>query len=89
MGPGETLPPETLQPSIKPTWTYQSAPYLATGGIYSQKDLDALRERIMFPRKREAVIETVAQQFINGPRGSPSIYNAFNEDIPDQLSESA
>lgn len=39
--------------------------------------------------EQAVVIETVAQQFTNGSRGSPSIYNALNEDILDHLAESA
>ncbi|XP_074114124.1 uncharacterized protein LOC141537176 [Cotesia typhae] len=87
--PVEALPPKTLKPSTKMTWTYQNPANLAVGGIYTENDLDATRGRIMFTMEQSAVLETVAQQIIKDSQGSPSIFNAFNEDVLDKLAESA
>lgn len=87
--PVEAVPPKKLKPSTKMTWTYQNPANLAIGGIYTERDLDAMRGRIMFTMEQSAVLETVAQQIIKDSPRSPSIYNVFNEDVLEQLAESA
>lgn len=59
--PVETLPPTIMKPSTKPSWRYISPGALATSGIYSQNDLDELKDHIMFPAERPAVLNTVAR----------------------------
>lgn len=54
-------PPGQLKPQTKPTWSYKKAEHLATSGIYSQMDLDKLRDRIMFPAEKPAVLNSIAQ----------------------------
>jgi len=45
-----------MKPLTKPTWKYISPGALATSGIYSQEDLEGLKDHIMFPAERPAVI---------------------------------
>jgi len=59
--PVETLVPTTTKPLTKPTWKYFSPGALATSGIYSQEDLEELKNHIMFPAERPAVLNTVAR----------------------------
>ena len=46
--PTEGMGPITIQPSSKSTWEYTNPASLATTGIYTEKDLKDLRERIKF-----------------------------------------
>lgn len=70
--PVEALPPTIMKPLTRPTWKYVSPGALATSGIYTQGDLDELRDHIMFPAERPAVLNTVARgvmgetTYING-----------------------
>lgn len=59
--PIETLPPTVMKPQTKPTWKYVSPGAIAMSGIYTQADLDELRDHIMFPAERPAVINTVVR----------------------------
>lgn len=87
--PIETMPPKILKPSTKMTWEYQNPANLATGGIYSEADLETMRGRIMFTMEQNVVMETMARQFTNGSHESPSLLYALNEDILEHLAESA
>lgn len=59
--PVEAIPPTIMKPLTKPTWKYVSPGALATSGIYTQNDLDELRDHIMFPAERPAVLNTVVR----------------------------
>ncbi|XP_071577417.1 uncharacterized protein [Temnothorax nylanderi] len=59
--PIETLAPTVIKPMTKTTWKYTSPGALATSGIYTQKDLEDLKDHIMFPAERPAVLNTVAR----------------------------
>ena len=50
-----------MKPLTKPTWKYVSPGSLATSGIYTETDLEELRDHIMFPAERPAVLNTVAR----------------------------
>lgn len=60
-GPILAFPPEIMKPATKPTWTYKNINSLATSGVYTSAELDQLREHIMFPAERPAVLNTVAR----------------------------
>jgi len=62
--PVETLAPTIMKPLTKPTWKYISPGALATSGIYSQEDLEELKDHIMFPAERPAVLNTVARRIM-------------------------
>ena len=48
--------PTIMKTMIIPTWKYTNPTTLATIGIYTEKELDQIRERIMFPVGRPAVL---------------------------------
>ena len=51
-----------IQPSAQTTWEYISPASLATSGIYTEKDLEDLRDRIMFPVERSSLLNDVAYE---------------------------
>lgn len=59
--PSESLPPPIIQPLTKPTWNYVSLEHLATSGIYTSEDLDRLRNHIMFPVEKPAILNVIAK----------------------------
>jgi len=69
--PVETVPPTVMRPSTKPSWKYISPGALATSGIYSQSDLEELKDHIMFPAERPAILNTIAR----GILGQPTVFN--------------
>lgn len=62
--------------------------YLATSGIYTEDDRDAMQNRIMFTMEQNAVMEMVAQQFTNVSKTNPSLLNVVNKEVLDKLAES-
>ncbi|XP_050452326.1 uncharacterized protein LOC126851966 isoform X2 [Cataglyphis hispanica] len=55
--------PIEIKPMTKLSWSYLAPKALATSGIYTQKDLDNLRDHIMFPAEKIAVLHTIARGF--------------------------
>lgn len=55
--------PHEIKPLTKLSWKYLAPKSLATSGIYSQQDLDELRDHIMFPAEKNAVLHTIARGF--------------------------
>jgi len=62
--PVESIRPAVIKPMTKPTWKYISPGSLATSGIYTQTDLDDLKNHIMFPAERPALLNTVARSIM-------------------------
>ena len=60
--PTEGVEPITAQPSAQATWEYISPESLATSGIYTEKDLEELRYRIMFPVEKSSLLNDVARE---------------------------
>lgn len=58
--PSTVLPPETLQPQTRSTWEYTAPKALAVGGIYTEADLNDLRDHLMFPLEKSSVLNNVA-----------------------------
>lgn len=86
----ETKASETIQPNIKSTWEYINIPFLGTSGIYTQEDLDRLRDdQIMFPMKRPVELNTFAhgmtEQSVN-KQGS-SISSFLDEEAQKEITE--
>ena len=55
--------PHEIKPLTKLSWKYLAPKSLATSGIYTQADLDNLRDHIMFPAEKSAVLHTIARGF--------------------------
>lgn len=72
-GPVQSMPPTIIKPMTKPTWKYTNPASLATSGIYTQEDLEKLRDHIMFPVEKPAVLNTLARGISGQPIGSQGI----------------
>lgn len=80
--PIQTLPPITIKPSTTPNWKYTSPGSLATSGIYTENDLNNLRDHIMFPAERPAMLNTLARGMMGQPtamHGGGSFTNFLDE----------
>lgn len=71
--PTAAITPQSLQPMTKPQWKYLTPAPLATSGIYSQTDLDKLRDHLMFPAEKPAVLNSIARGFSGRSLTNPSI----------------
>lgn len=90
--PVHTVPPLTMKPMTKPTWKYVSAGSLATSGIYSENDLTELRDHIMFPAERPAMLNTLARGMMGQPtvmHGGGSFANFLDEASVEKIAISA
>ncbi|EZA59596.1 hypothetical protein X777_00265, partial [Ooceraea biroi] len=89
--PTETLPPPVIQPLTKPTWKYVSPSSLATSGIYTNEDLDRLRNHIMFPVEKPSMLNTIARGAMGHevPPGSISMLNLLDDTSLDRIAETA
>ncbi|XP_070512818.1 uncharacterized protein [Cardiocondyla obscurior] len=65
--PVESVRPTVMKPMTRPTWKYVSPGSLATSGIYTQTDLDDLKNHIMFPAERPAILNTLARGIMGEP----------------------
>ncbi|XP_076660708.1 uncharacterized protein LOC143364080 [Halictus rubicundus] len=87
--PIEAVPPQILQPLKEPIWRYVNPSNLATSGIYTQGDLNDLRDHIMFPAEKSAILNSVAQSITGKtlPDGSISIMDMINEETLNKIAE--
>lgn len=88
--PVESLAPQVLQPSTKPTWKYLNPGSLASSGIYSDNDLSKLRDHIMFPVERPALMNTIVRGATGHhiPADSISMYNFLDEKTLSKIASS-
>ncbi|XP_067210243.1 uncharacterized protein [Linepithema humile] len=79
--PAMTTPPQEIKPLTKLSWKYLAPKSLATSGIYSQQDLEELRDHIMFPAEKSAVLHTIARGFTGQsiPSDTVSLQNLLDE----------
>jgi len=90
--PVRTVAPLTMKPMVKPNWKYVNPGSLATSGIYSQSDLMALRDHIMFPAERPAMLNTLARGMMGQPttmHGGSSFANILDEASVEKIATSA
>lgn len=88
--PVDTLPPAVMKPLTKPTWKYTSPGSLATSGIYTENDLEELRDHIMFPAERPAVLNSLARSVMGrtSPIQGGSISNLLDKSIIEKIAMS-
>lgn len=55
--------PQILKPLTTLSWSYTTLNSLATSGIYSDGELQELREHIMFPAEKGAILHSIARGF--------------------------
>jgi len=83
--------PEMMAPMTKPTWHYSDPGSLAASGIYTSRDLENLRDHIMFPAEKTGILNTVAR----GVKGEPtltqgiSLSHLMDENTLQKITESA
>ena len=85
----EAKQPTIVHPISKPVWEYINPESLATSGIYQDKDLQALRDRIMFPIEQEALLNNVAREIHGHPvnYGESTISKLLNTDAVEKIVE--
>lgn len=83
------LPPQQLRPLATLNWNYLTPGPLAISGIYSQHDIEKLRDHIMFPAEKPALLNAVARGLTGHsvPSGV-SMYNLLDEDSLNKIVES-
>jgi len=88
--PVEVTEPPTIQPLTHPTWKYADTDSLAASGIYTEEDLNRLRNHIMFPVERPSTLNTIARGAMGHsiPSGSISIANLLDEQSLERIAES-
>ena len=89
--PVKSIAPTIVKALTKATWKYTNPSSLATSGIYSQSDLDKLRDHIMFPAEKPMILNSLAREITGHPTINQriSLANLFNEDVIDKIAESA
>ncbi|XP_036138366.1 uncharacterized protein LOC105829195 isoform X1 [Monomorium pharaonis] len=85
------IPPQQLQPMTKLTWKYLTPAPLADSGIYSKKDIERIREHIMFPAEKPALLNTIARGLVGHTfdSNSVSVSNLLDEASLNKIVESA
>ena len=85
--PTSAVQPTVIKPMTKPTWEYINPAELATNGIYSDKELDQIRERIMFPVEQPAELNDIAREMRGYPSSNKegSLFKLLNEDVVEKL----
>lgn len=89
--PIEARNPVTIKPMTRATWKYVNPENLATSGIYTEKDIKDLRERIMFPVEKPAVLNDLARKMHGQPiaGNGRSIFRLLDEEVVEKIAESA
>lgn len=83
--------PQELHPISQPTWNYNPIGNLASSGIYTMEEIDQLRDRIMFPAERAALLNSIARGSAgySVASGSVSIQNLLNSKDIEKIAEGA
>nr|QMP82321.1 glycoprotein [Coleopteran chu-related virus OKIAV151] len=85
----EVTSPETLKPQSGLTWNYYSPSALARSGIYSQDELDRLKEHIMNGPEREAIASILTRGYTgsNPDHQGGSLANLLDENEVEKFGE--
>ena len=75
--------PTIIKPMTAPTWEYVNPSELATNDIYTEQELDQIRERVMLPVERPVVLNDLAREMRGHPLGDNegSLLKLLNEDV--------
>ena len=87
----ESIAPSIIKPLTKAIWKYTNPSSLATSGIYSQSDLDKLRDHIIFPAEKPMILNSSAREITGNPTINQgiSLKNLSNQDVIDKIVKSA
>ncbi|KAL6417424.1 hypothetical protein ACFW04_012756 [Cataglyphis niger] len=85
------LPPQQLRPLTTLSWDYLTPGPLAISGIYSKKDIEKLRDHIMFPAEKPALLNTIARGLTGHSIDTNvvSMYNLLDEASLNKIAENA
>ncbi|KMQ90429.1 hypothetical protein RF55_9815 [Lasius niger] len=85
------LAPQQLQPMTTLSWEYLTPGPLAISGIYSEQDIQKLRDHIMFSAERPALLNTIARGLSGHPidKDAVSVYNLLDEASLNKIAENA
>lgn len=85
--PIQIYAPHQLTPTLNLQWTFQSTKSLADTGIYSQHDLDKLRDHIMYGTERQAITSILTRGFMgeNPDHQGGDISNRMSENTLENL----
>lgn len=83
------MPPQQLQPLTSLSWEYATPGPLAISGIYSQTDIEKLRDHIMFPAEKPALLNAMARGLSGHTlrEGTVSVYNLLDESSMKKIAE--
>lgn len=72
------------------TWTYFTLGSLATSGIHTQQDIDKLRDHIMFPAEKPALLNSVVRGITGYSSAADTalMYDLLNEDTLNKIAKS-
>lgn len=84
------LSPQHLKPMAALTWRYLTPESLAISGIYSETDLEKLRNHIMFPAEKPALLNAIARGLTGHSMNIDgiSVYNLLDEASLNKIVES-
>lgn len=85
------VPPQQLKPMARVSWKYLTPSSLATSGIYSQEDINKLRDHIMFPAEKPAVLNSIARGltgYASGPH-TLTMQNLLDEESINKIAQNA
>jgi len=85
-----SIPPQQLLPMAKLSWKYATPGPLAISGIYSEEDIEKLRNHIMLPAEKPALLNKVARRITGYPisANGVSVYNLLDEASLNKIVES-
>ncbi|XP_050456773.1 uncharacterized protein LOC126854258 [Cataglyphis hispanica] len=86
-----TPEPQQLRPLTTLSWDYLTPGPLAISGIYSKKDIEKLRDHIMFPAEKPALLNTIARGLTGHSIDTNvvSMYNLLDEASLNKIAENA
>ena len=80
-----------MKPTAKPTWKYTNPASLATSRIYTQADLDKLRDHIMFHAEKPNVLNTLLPEILGhlNMNDKVPLMDLLDEESLNKIAESA
>ena len=89
--PTGSLPPSIMKLTTQPTYRYTNPVFLARSGIYTQSDLDKLRDYIMFPAEKPNVLNSLAWEILghSNVNDKVSLMDLLDEETLNKIAESA
>ncbi|XP_063994521.1 uncharacterized protein LOC135172409 isoform X1 [Diachasmimorpha longicaudata] len=89
--PMKTPTPATFNPSLPIEWEYEKIENLATSGIYSETDMEKLRDRLLTRAEAATVMNNLVSA-ANGnelPAGTISMKHLLSREMVEEMTESA